>query len=61
MNVVDSADLWYPGRWPDPLGPPFPSQPATLADRRFYVAWVYPRSPSEEQAPRTALHVEIRP
>jgi hypothetical protein len=62
MNVIDSADLWFPDRqvsigWPIGLN----STHVPQHDPGRYIVWVLPRAGSEEQAPRLALHlVECR-
>ena len=60
MNVFDSADLWYPSHRPS-IGAPRPMEDDVAADPLWYVVWVLPRPPAEEQAPRAALHVGVGP
>jgi len=65
MNVIDSADLWFPGQQ-DVLGWPIGTHrtdfwyPPT-ADPFRYVVWVDPGRGNDEQAPRTALHIQASP
>ena len=62
MNVIQSADLWFPGY---PLGVPNPTDAAWYTghkprpDPTRYVVWVDPGRGNDEQAPRQALHVGV--
>ena len=65
MNVIGSADLWFPGDQ-DVLGWPMGAHGSHLwpppgYDPTRYVVWVDPGRGNDEQAPRTSLHVQANP
>lgn len=65
MNVIVSADLWFPGQQ-DALGWPSGTHhsdrwPPAGYDPTRYVVWVDPGRGNDEQAPRQALHVQVGP
>jgi hypothetical protein len=64
VNVIDSADLWFPGHQP-PLGHPHAGEDhghwVEHYDPVRYVVWVPPGRPGDELAPRQALHVQVTP
>jgi|GEM_PF-3435336 len=62
-GIIADIDLWFPDQ-EDPIGPDarwHPDyRPIAFPDPLRYVVWVAPRPPSDELAPRLALHVNWR-